>query len=51
MWGSVRRKPYIAPEAVSITLLGPGVPVMVMANRVTETHQLTDIMTATLSIV
>jgi hypothetical protein len=25
MWGTVLRKPKVAPEAVNITLLGPGV--------------------------
>jgi hypothetical protein len=26
MWGTVRRNPNVAPDAQSITLLGPGVP-------------------------
>src|SRR6185437_15305440 len=32
MWGSVRRKPYVRPEDISITLLGPGVKNITQTN-------------------
>ena len=36
MCGSVRRKPQVAPEAVTMALFGPGEPAMDTANAVAE---------------
>jgi hypothetical protein len=37
--GSVRRKPWLAPEAVTIVLFGPGVPAMANAKPVVANIQ------------
>jgi hypothetical protein len=39
MCGTVQRKPQVAPEALSMTLFGPGPHVMGTAKAVTEAIQ------------